>query len=478
MARVVAALLLTLGSSAWANPPECENHLISHDAHAMVHWASADIGKLFHALNAADIPLGFTQIRTTHATIANEVLSRELGTNVKIDSFIYGVRKRYNSWDEGLRQNGFDPLQLRRRFPLSPEQIVNGIRALHAKGIALSASAMNLRTDDEPTRALLREACGVSVNSRSIYQRAKRQFGSWNQALKVAGIERVEVVQYDVHNFRSRENTLAKLRFLSQEIRDLRISNLIRQKLLVRLLLFSKFGEIDSARGLYNASIKEFGTWGEALAVAGVRRQDIPRREPKITWNQELIRSVLYELSHQKLNLDRPSFLSHESRVQILMENMIGHPVRARTIYRAALIHFGSWRQALDAAGVESHRPRRDRPTSDIVLIPHIVYWERRSDGTPQRIVEHGEPPPTPEDILGLAQIQGLVRGTVDKLTPRFRQLAQALLSYLDENDGLLAKEDVLKFANEISEFPFTWEDVQGVLTEMADSLRSMGFRL
>ena len=101
---------------------------------------------------AAGAPLNSTSVRTAWPQL------------------IFAARKHFGSWDRALTSAGIDARQVRARAAWSRETIIAEIRRRMASG------------------AVLR-----SGQSSPLRQAARRAFGSWEQALRVAGVAVVPV---------------------------------------------------------------------------------------------------------------------------------------------------------------------------------------------------------------------------------------------------------------------------------------------
>ena len=88
----------------------------------------------------------------------------------------------------------------------------------------------------------------------------------------------------------------------------------------------------DTNELLYEAAINEFGSWQTALDYAGVRARDVGRsRELTVERVKQRLRRLC------TTGYDLGAHLNRE---------------RDRELYYAALHHFGTWRRALAAAGI------------------------------------------------------------------------------------------------------------------------------
>lgn len=113
-------------------------------------------------------------------------------------------------------------------------------------------------------------------------------------------------------------------------------------------------------RGLYIAAAKRFGTWHKALIAAGIT----PTRH---TWSKEQVVSQIMDRHHQGLS-------------------MKGITKKASPLYQAACRHFGSWPEAVAAAGLKSTFRSWNRET----VIEAIRDRQRR--GLPLKRISKDDP--------------------------------------------------------------------------------------
>jgi hypothetical protein len=128
----------------------------------------------------------------------------------------------------------------------------------------------------------------------------------------------------------------------------------------------------DNARSsdelLYLAAVSEFGSWETALEYAGVSAHDV-RRCRDLT--PERIRRQLRRLCTTGYDLGAKVNRS-----------------RDRALYDAAVRHFGSWREALKAAGVNMTNVTHRRPKH--LDREAMILWLRNRQAAGQSLV-YGE---------------------------------------------------------------------------------------
>ena len=98
------------------------------------------------------------------------------------------------------------------------------------------------------------------------------------------------------------------------------------------------------APGLYRAACKEFGTWDTALKYAGIGVRHLYAKEKAA--RDQLIQRLRKHVARGR---------------QLAAKDVLR---RNRRLYEAARRHFGTWREALRAAGLNpaEHRKNGSRP--------------------------------------------------------------------------------------------------------------------
>ncbi len=205
-------------------------------------------------------------------------------------ALVQAARKRFGNWSAALRRVGIDPEKVAKARRWSRARILEAIRSL-----------------PRPLRAyeIKRIASGLE-------HAAKTRFGSWAFALRRAGFAYPKL--YEAKRW-PRQKVLETIRARSREGRPIR-SRDIEEEL----------------NGLWEAGRREFGSWPEAVAAAGVA---YPAREWKWKWPRSRVLEVLQE----RVQACRPLGRSSVER-------------EVRGLVRAAQRCFGSWPRALEAAGI------------------------------------------------------------------------------------------------------------------------------
>ncbi|MBS3821603.1 MAG: hypothetical protein KGY81_07565 [Phycisphaerae bacterium] len=234
-------------------------------------WTVQRIVAAVHRLNRQGVPLNY-------------------GAVYKMDSGLAQAgAKLLGSWDETLRAAGYDPASIRsRRRPWRRDQILNLIRRRHAAGLPIAAH---------------------NVVPQSAEVASRRLFGSWRAALKAAGVPNP-----------SRSHPIWT-----------KVS--VVEGILARQLAgepIYAYAVAQHASRLYDAARRHFGSWREALAVAGIAPEQVQRRHSPYT---------------------KAEILDHLRQSAEKCENYRLASQHPEPIVKAARWLFGSWHKTLQAAG-------------------------------------------------------------------------------------------------------------------------------
>lgn len=221
-------------------------------------------------------------------------------------------QSHYGSWRAAVHAAGLDYSSIKRGEQIwSKERIVRAIRRHHEEGADLLSVEFK-----RANRQLYSAAC------------VKRYFGSWRRAVEAAGLD------YDRirgQHFWSREKIIAQIRDLHAEGRSLSWSAINRDY-----------------PGLYRAARRKenFGSWRAALRAADVEQVATP---PTKQWTRRRIIEEIQAMAKDGRDL---------SQKAVMVAN--GALLSAAKSTR----YFGTWRKAVEAAGIdyETVRRRRGRP--------------------------------------------------------------------------------------------------------------------
>ena len=215
-------------------------------------------------------------------------------------SFVAAATHRFSSWGEALLAAGIDPEQWRiLRRPWTRETLIRDIRQIHAEGGKLNHSA---------------------VGKSSLSNAATRIFGSWDRALRAAG-------------FKPEKIRLCRKHWTAEAV----VAEIRRRYRRGRLVNSKGVG----ASSIYRAGTHLFGSWRQALKAAGLDPEQI-----------------------QKQKVQRRAWTAETVLQEIRRKHTVGEPLSFRdvdpkSLYSRGAEFFGSWDEALAAAGLDPSKIRK-----------------------------------------------------------------------------------------------------------------------
>jgi hypothetical protein len=205
------------------------------------------------------------------------------------------------SWKEVLEAAGIAPNTTGgRRRKWTPTRVLDEIRKRHQGGEGLSHRA-------------------VRQERQYLVVAAVEFFGSWEEALRAAGLDYDEIRKQETW---TKAKILRRIRELAAQGED---------------LSYGAITQNHSSLAAAAGNKRYFGSWGEAIEAAGIRYDEVRRhREP---WDRERIIATIREL--------------HARGEDLITTNI--RKLGYRTMEYAARRqgHFGSWRAAIEAAGLD-----------------------------------------------------------------------------------------------------------------------------
>lgn len=226
-------------------------------------WTPEYVLDRLHAYRLLGTPLYVANIARVDSSLAAQI-ARQLG-----------------SWDRALEKIGVNPLETRRVRDRSalhrPEGILAEIQRRHAAGLPLNPFALTYAKD-------------VSKRDQMLLKGGRRQFGSWPEAVRAAGLNPDDVISgTKVAVYRSKTAVKREIKRRHKEGLPLNHHNLVK----------GESGQRDGP--LLHAGIRLYGNWDQALEAAGLSRQAVApppyQKNPKLHRELERIRKRLLEIS-------------------------------------------------------------------------------------------------------------------------------------------------------------------------------------
>ena len=234
------------------------------------------------------------------------------GIRKNFDS-LWGAAMRYfGSWGNAIKATGLDYEEIKEKAEQgriekvsiwSKQKVVNEISELHEAGENLSSAYMQ-------------------KNNNSLYKAGVRYFGSWKKAMEAAGLDYSKINLYSWREVWSKQKIISEIKELHEAGEDLSDSSLAKK--------YPK---------LRKAAITYFGSLRKAIETAGFDYDEIIKYE---FWNKQKIIEGILELKERGEDLN--SKYVHKTYTKLA---------------NAARIHFGSWENAIKAAGLDYEKIRQ-----------------------------------------------------------------------------------------------------------------------
>ncbi len=205
---------------------------------------------------------------------SRNVIQNAIGRSIYPNT-VYEAARRHNlDWIELTRKAGVRNSNVESRpRRWDSQSIIACIQKLHTAGHALNAAEMTCNKTDEKT-AIITAASGVSSNSRGLYKRAVKAFGSWSKALVAAGLDpkEIEIVRWYRDSLpNTRRRLLATIRALHDEGLPLNHKSIRKEPSAKQMEIISKYYlSSTSGKTLYRRTCVVFGSWRNGLRRAGL----------------------------------------------------------------------------------------------------------------------------------------------------------------------------------------------------------------
>lgn len=162
----------------------------------------------------------------------------------------------------------------------------------------------------------------VSAQDESLFGAGRRTFKSWGKAVEVAGFD------YKAISLEARRRPRNPKGTWTEEL----ITEKIKERYEAGQPLNPHTVQGEDSK-LYAAAAATFGSWGKAIEAMGI---DYLEHRKTSDWTADKLTNKIKDLHRRGADLS-------DNNVSLL----------APSIYGAATVHFGSWKKAIEAAGIQ-----------------------------------------------------------------------------------------------------------------------------
>lgn len=264
------------------------------------------------------------EIRNRHA---QGLPMHQAGVERDNQGLAYAGIKYFGSWRAALKAVGINPKDVLYGSKWSKRRIIRTILARAAEGKPINS----------------RHIC---LHEGPLWAAAGKRFGNWENTLRAAGIDPDDVRKFRIWG--DNKTLLAEIRRHAETGLPMNSASMEKR---------------DS--GLLAIAVKRFGSWDNALMAAGLNPRDCRARRKPYT-PEEIIETIEFMWQN-----GQP--LCHVA-------------VKSSSIYPAAVRFFGSWDAALREAGLDPKKIRRSNPSDAKEVLEWIR--KRAKEGKPVNYME------------------------------------------------------------------------------------------
>ncbi len=448
---------------------------VEHDRSMIRRLSVEEIVKAIQVWHQAGIALDNRSMRkkSTHAL---KLVKDAIGFEISPYAMYFRVRtSELKTWPAALKAAGVPvtDVLVHNKGEWTKERVIEVVQFLSQHFTDLNL--IELEAQSAAIRRLTFDRFGTIIRPATLGKYARLFYGSWPGAVRAAGLN-FQGIRWSTRgalDLASKKDLVFILKSLSTHYSDMNFTNIERDGMRLIHIMFDQFGFAAGPQVLEIAVRARFGSWIEGLQAAGLPTEGIRTRARGIPWTPELVSDLLYFLSKNRINLTLSEFLVRSKRVRDLTLKEYHKPFNVYAIYSAALAFYGGWYQALEAADLPLKSERRARITSDIVLMPHVVSWEKNADGSSRRVVQYGEGFVDPEQSLIEKEDHEALQSAMADLDQDQSRAAAALLNYLEAHDSLEDQAAVTAHLQKATGRSWSWAEVKNLLESLAGGLSS-----
>lgn len=283
------------------------------------------------------------------------ILSSFLGRDCSRKFLYHSTCLIFGSWNLALEEAGIKTTKSPGNKFWTSFLIIKCIEELHSVQHPLTVKAI-WRDRSRKTSDVLSKVIGKKTTGSALHDAARRIIGSWDKALKEAGLD-VQTVKEKP--FWSRSKVISIIHVLHKSGIPLNAKSISRNKnRKTKNLIEQKIGKPRTGRSLYGGAYRTFGSWDRALSEAGISSKDI--RHVDFFWKKSSIKRILNILSELEVPINSNSLRSDNSeQTKKIIYNYTGRMECGSKIYRVAYKMHGRWDEVLKHSGFKLSHIRK-----------------------------------------------------------------------------------------------------------------------
>jgi len=460
-------------------------------------WKKVDVLSAILVLHRDGHLLQEKIISVDHSGKLRETLARALHRTETGTSLHQAAIDYYGSWEEALAAVGLYADGTAPSGNLAKEKTNEALRALHSIGIPLGEIDLVREVSPEAQEAI-RKIFGRKVTPTQLYYQVRRQSKApWEKVLREANISVDEVRKnveakgaYGLSVNAERPGRVARanvsasgildaMRLLHSVLGDFSPDHLSKDTAATaQQILHDFFGGPLTPAELQQRAIAAYGSWELAAKAAGLDPEEIPL--PGVWTKNKIIVAVqaVYNNGHAvntaaMQKVEKPEILE-------ILGNIVGDPnVPPTNFHSAAVRKFGSWDDALRAAGLDIWEIKLSMARrGNLSTLASQEEVATNLDGTGGIKRYLGRPEAPPEVVAEKTEMQSALREAVKGLdSENDREIAELILETLVETDGVPSPDELAASLSQEIGREITSDDISRVFGKLALSGILQSFR-
>lgn len=313
----------------------------------VAHWDADLVIASILELNS-EVPLTTLKMMgVNRAPKADPILTAFNGKPTSRKFIHYAGSHFFGSWNGALKASGLYPIISSYNKFWSKTLILKCIKALYENGHPLTVKTI-WRDRSRKTSRILKEVSGKATTGSALHDAARRYLGSWDAALKKAGVNPDAVKEKP---FWTKKKIVNSLKHLHQKGIPLNSESIGRDKSRsTASLIKEELGKKRLGRSLYGGAYRIFGSWDRALIEAGINPD--AQRKRKFFWNTRQLSRLLRVLYELNIPVNSSSIAkdSSEQTANIIFD-YTGQPQTGSFIYKLGTQKLGTWDATLKSSG-------------------------------------------------------------------------------------------------------------------------------
>lgn len=254
-----------------------------------------------------------------------------------------------------------------------PHHVSKLLRGMSKAKVSLSVRSLNLQSDMRPDPVLSKIA-KKPISKKELHELACIYFGTWGRALRAASLAHGA----EAHNrFWNRDLIIECIKKLHLDGHPLTVTSIWRDRSRRTTRLIQELtGRRTSGTSLHEAGRRFFCSWDRALVAAGI---DLLTVKERPLWTREKILIAILLLNESGVPLN-PGFLQYDrsqKTAQVLASRF--KKGTGSGLYGAGIRVFGSWRAAMEEAGLDPGKYQKFRYRWDKRSVRKIIKALHRS---------------------------------------------------------------------------------------------------